>query len=1416
MLPKLKPAPLSVVEQPQDQPDQLAVSLDEPVLKEPPPTTLVQQQPQATQQQPQETQPQQLEPKTEQEVEFRASVSFADQILQGNIKPLSVDTGAPSQESIIEGIRQTSLPPVLTDIGSEYGDALIYAPEIIATKVPTVYNTLDPTSTRDLIKQGYAGINDAAARRFAERQAATEQAQRILEKRDSLPNVPRVDRPWNARPAEHSNNPWLDILFGKEEVRNSTRFSPNLDPRKASYGQAGSGLLGGLNYIIGLPLNFLAGLGAEIEDLKRRWDEKALLKLAESNPGAAMATAAFIRGKSKTPFVNRNFITTDKGIVANTPNKEAIEYAQRYIRELFKPQKRTNAIIGYDETKASQRNLLIEALRGAQLGDTNDPKETNKGVFFSPRRPRNVRGAPATTPIKAARPVQQFVNDVFAVAKADPLGTGIELFTQLFLDPWNWALSAPVGTAIKRLAQAARRTTTSNTAQAAKAALTVQRASKATQQVVNRASSVLPPPPAAARQATKAAQQAASATGTASAQATRAAAQATGAAGQAASASAQQATRVAGSLPLNEATQVAQQAAQAAAQSAQGAAQAAAVAMAASRSSSPSAARSAARSARQAAEAAQQAAEVARRAAQAAGEPISELLTPKVGGRSASQVASSAAEAAAYYAKLAEEAAAALQQKLTGRTASQLPGSAPRVPLPAGPDSPKLPGAPESPQLMGRQPAPALEGAADAPQLTGKADSPQLPGAPPSPALEGAPDLPRLGGTPPAPALEGTQELPQLAGKAPSPALEGAAELPQLTGKAPAPALEGAPEAPALTGVPEAPALEGAPDLPVLRGTPESPQLPGVSPAPALRGTPPAPALEGAAEAPTRPLLEGSAEPPKLMGKAQAPALEGAAEAPKLQGAAEPLALPEGFAPPAVVSVETEAPIKLTREALKAEPTRAKFGLQNANEVMTQYLQPVGKPKTKLPRNSPAEVALRVGVGKPSPNKIEVPANLVLKGIDDAPGGVRGAATKTLLDAAEQLAANKAVVNAQLAALDELFTLAVDFGRKPLDRAAYELLTPATIKRVLQTGGRLNLPPKAFRSLSKRIRDLLEIGDYDAIAAVDELVRSGSFDAIANSISAANNSVLSRFPRVAQEDKLALKSLNIEKTNKFLIDLPKTLYHGTAISEWSPNYNLDLFATRGELGSGLYFMDKSKSAELYAKALVTDNVAPETLRKTINPAVYAVQHKLETTLNARAELTKDLVASIVQALPPNLRNPLLRKETQSFSELLDALEEQIVKQNLDTSEEGLRRISNAISSGLRRTGFDSVFDPQSGFIMALDESSLKTSKVKPVEPPTSAMEAIVARYNADAFAAYHFPERLSADANLRDSTAKLLNQLNESIDLRLREVQQELIRRGAQPRDSVLPPMPERTTMPTTVEEALRKFAARSTSPCQP
>jgi hypothetical protein len=1284
------------------------------VLKEPPPDTLVQQQPQATQQQPQETQLQQPEPTTEQEGEVSASVPLADQILQGDIKPLSVDTGAPSRDSIIEEIRQTSLPPVLTDIGSEYGDALIYAPEIIATKVPTVYNTLDPTSTRDLIKQGYAGINDAAARRFAERQAATEQAQRILEKRDSLPNVPRVDRPWNARPAEHSNNPWLDILFGKEEVRNSTRFSPNLDPRQSSFGQAGSGLLGGLNYLLGLPLNFLAGLGAEIEDLKRRWDQNALLKLAETNPGAAMANAAFIRGKSKTPFINRDFIATDKGIVPNTPNKEAVEYAQRYIRELFRPKKRTNAIIGYDETKASQRNLLIEALRGAQLGDTNDPKETNKGVFFSPRRARNVSGAPATTPIKPARPVQQFVNDVLAVAKADPLGTAIELFTQLVLDPWNWALSAPVGTAMRRLAQAARRTKTANTAQAAKAALTVQQASKATQQVVNRASSVLPPPPAAARQATRAAQQAAQATSTSA---------------------------------IVTSSQVAQQAAQAAAQSAQGAAQAAAAAMAASRSSSYSAARSAARSARQAAEAAQQAAEVARRAAQAAGEPISELLTPKIGGRSTSQVASSAAEAAAYYAKLAEEAAAALQRKLTGRTAPQLPGlpgSSPRGSLPPGPELPKLSSAPESTQQMRQQPKPALEGAADAP-LTGKAEAPQLPEAPPSPASEAAPDLPEL---------SGAEELPQLAEKAASPALET---------------------------------------------PPKSSQPPDVSLAPAVGETPPSPALEGAAEA---------------------------------TNVKRKVRLRTRRKNPAAVSVEMETPVKFNNEARRFDIVKAKIGAQDLNRVMRPYVDPTDRQLPKITRNSPADVAIRIKIGVPSPNTIEVPANLVLKGIDDTPGGVRGAATKTLLDAAEQLASNKIVVNAQLENLDLLYGLAIDFGRKSLNRAAYEILTPDTVRRVLLTGGNLNLPFQAELSLAQKLQELIEAGDYDlakqiqellvegdydTIAARNALVRSSSFDALVNSISETNNSVLTSFPRVAEESKLALKALNSESPTKFLINLSETLYHGTAISDWSPNYNLDLFATRGELGSGLYFINKSQPAEMYAKALVPENVSPETLKKTINPAVYAVRHNLETTLNAREKLSRDLLEAIIQDLPSEIQKPILKKQKpKSYIELLDDVEEQIVRKNLDTTEEELRTISEAISSSLRRLGFDSVYDPKSGFVMVLDNNSLKPSKVEPVKPPTSAMEAVVARYNADAYAAYHFPERLSADANLRDSTAKLLNQLNESIDLRLREVQQELIRRGEQPRESVLPPMPEHLTMPTTVEEVLKQFPPRSTSVCLP
>jgi hypothetical protein len=1321
-LPEFKPAPTrEIVEQFQNQPNQLVVSLNEPVLEEPPTDTPVQQQlqetqlqqPQATQQQPQETQ-QQPEPKTEEEAEVRASVPLADQILQGDIKPLSVDTGAPSRESIIEGIRQTSLPPVLTDIGSEYGDAQIYAPEVIATKVPTVYNTLNPTSTRDLIKQGYAGINDALARRFAERQAATEQAQRILEKRNSLPNVPRVDRPWNARPAEQSNNPWLDILSGKEEVRNSTRFSPNLDPRKASYGQAGSGLLGALNYILGLPLNFLAGLGAEIEDLKRRWDQNALLKLAESNPGAAMATAAFIRGKSKTPFFNKNFIATNKGIVPNTPNKEAVEYAQRYIRELFRPQKRTNAIIGYDETKASQRNLLLEAFRGAQLGDTNDPKETNKGVFFSPRRPRNVRGAPATTPIKAARPVQQFVNDVFAVAKADPLGTAIELITQLFLDPWDWALAAPVGTALKRLAKAARRTKTANTAQAAKAALTVQQASKATQQVVNSASSVLASPPAAARQATKAAQQAIQATSTAAAQA----------------------TRVAGSVTLNEATQVAQQAAQAAAQSAQGAAQAAAAALAASRSSSQSAARSAARTARQAAEAAQQAAEVARRAAQAAGEPISELITPKIGGRSTSQVASSAAEAAAYYAKLAEEAAAALQRKLTGRTAPQLPGlpgSSPRGSLPPGPELPKLPSAPESPPAP--DVPPALEGAADAP-LTGKAEAPQLPEAPPSPASEATPDLPELSGTPASPALE---------------------------------------------------------------TPPKSPPAPDddVALAPAVGETPPSPALEGAAEA------TNVKRKVRLRRKK-----------------------------PAAVSVEMETPVKFNSEARRFDIVKAKIGAQDLNRVMRPYVDPTDRPLPKIIRNSPADVAIRIKIGVPSPNTIEVPAKVVLKGIDDTPEGVRGAPTKILLDAAEQLASNKVVVNAQIENLDLLYGLSIDFGRKTLNRAAYEILTPDAVRRALLTGGSLNLPPQAELSLAQKLQELIEAGDfelakqiqellvegdYDTIAARDVMIRSSSFDALINSISEVNNAVLTSFPRVAEESKLALKALNSQSPTKFLIDLPKTLYHGTAISDWSPNYNLDLFATRGELGSGLYFIDKSQPAEMYAKALVPENVSPETLKKTINPAVYAVQHNLETTLNAREKLSKDLIEAIVQDFPSELQNPILKKQKpKSYIELLDDVEELIVRKNLDTTEEELRTISEAISSSLRRLGFDSVYDPKSGFVMVLDNNSLKPSKVEPVKPPTSAMEAVVARYNADAYAAYHFPERLSADANLRDSTAKFLNQLNESIDLRLREVQQELIRRGEQPRESVLPPMPEHVTMPTTVEEVLNQFPPRSTSVCLP
>jgi hypothetical protein len=1086
-----------------------------------------------------------------------------------------------TEQTVVGAAQQ--MPQILQDIGLFSNDSRIYAPEIIQTRKPQLFNTIDTKSTADLIRQGVLALNSTAARRYQAQQQAIEQAERNLSDRNRLVNVPRSDKQWHAIPAENNSNLWLDILFGNEKQRKETNFNP----LRGEFGQAGAGLLGGLNYLIGLPLNFFAGLGAEIEELKRRWDEKSLLKLAESNPRAAMATAAFIRGKSKTPFGNIN-------LVPQTPNKEAVEYAQRYIRELFKPTKRTNAIIGYDETKASQRNLLIEALRGAQLGDTNDPKETNKGVFFSPRRPRNVKGKPSDNPIG------QFVNDILAVAKSDPLGTAIEIGTQLF-NPFDNLVGDVFRAGMRKLSR--------------------RGAPKATNLPVP--SSSPPPPP-----------------------------------------SSPPPQGIAG-IPNRPGP----------------------------------------------------------------------VPTPPVGSA---------------------------QWTPTPRVSpSGAAGQAPTGPAAAGKAGSALSSPPSAPSASS----------------AGRAASSLSP--PPS-----APSSASAGRA--ASSLSSPTASSSSSGRAFSSLSEGADE--PLT-------MEAWLESEAASRVGAASKAEPA----------------------AL----PEPKTEVEVE-----FVNPALKKADSLGKTQTEALVRAEEQtleqtlPPLQEEAwldkgQPL-------PPAQIETKALAGETIPSTNVVAVPL-------DDVEVIKREVPPIAPSTEGIPPTSPGGMALRIGLGRAEELPIKTSSSLFLKGIDDVPGGLKAAPTERLLEAAEQIAAHKAIVRKQLMQLDELFETTYDFGRRyePL-ALPYSRLDAPTILRAINNEARLNLPKQALAALTKELREAISEANYDQLSSLLQKERK-TLTEFAEAVAKANNEVVESVAKASSQ--LA------EGAEEFVVRAPAKLYHGTAIANWSPSYNLRLYGTRGELGTGLYLIEKPRTVKMYAEALITENAAPFIEGKQLKPAIYEISASFSKSLNARGKLqtSSPIVERILDNIPEPLRTNTLKEikknKTTNYNKILDKLEANIVKSGFEPNESFLRDIYATVSENLRQLGFDSVYDKQSGFVLALDETKLKTTNIFEVKKQPTALDAVIARYNADAYSAKYYKDRLSVDANLRDSAAKILNQTEASLDDRLRQILDEIAERKLfdDATSEILPPKKKKQetkkTKPSvseapdpssSMDEQLSSLQNRSTNPCEP
>lgn len=916
-----------------------------------------------------------------------------------------VGTGTryPTEAEILKGVGQFQLPSILNDIGNEQGDDRLYAPETIITKVPSVYNTLNTNSTRDLVKQGYAGINDAVGRRNAETAAATARSQEVLENRNRLLNVPRVDKPWNASPAENSNNPFMDILFGKEEHRKEQPFKP----QEGSYGKQGAGLFGGLNYLLNLPLNASVAVAGEV------------------NEAAANILQTF-----------------------GVKKEDARNFARNGVLGLLPERMRPSSVLGFDWKKAEERNLIHDALVGDPVGDTNDPKGKNKGVYFSPRRATTVRSRQIENGSPLSK-IDQAFNDVVAVAQNDPIGTVIEVGTQLF-NPGDIIVDNVWTAAWRKFA----------TKKAA---------------------------PAAAAQA-----------------------------------------------------------------------------------------------------------------------------------------------------------------------------------VPQTPKPPKKGGA-----IVKRQPFAEPIG----------------------------------------------------------------------------------------NGIKvEMGSAEWEPPIPVN---------------------------------------------PNAIVKKQAPAAGGTVNPPRIQ---------------------MEAVLEKPSRFPATEPTKSPRILIGETEVVQKALPPTieksaveGIPYVEFV-NTPAGTAMKVGVGKPSEIPIEVPPVVTVKGVDDLPGGIGSASTDDLIEAAEQLAAHKAAVAQPQKQLDDLFETTVDFGRKPVDNVPYENLTPDAAYRTIANGARFNIPDQAFERLQVLMPDivpLLRESNYDDLSSL--MVRQGiTMREIAKLVSEANNA--------------ALADIAVTVTSpaaKYVAQMPAKLYHGTALADWTPNYNLRINGSRGELGAGLYLIEKPMIAKNYAAATMGENVPAGALNKEISPAVYDISHSFKATLDARAKMPssepmlKQLLDGLPEELQKNVMRSLQRDKNASYVSLWNKLEANLVRSGLEPTEETLRTVNNVVSENLRTLGYDSVYDAKSGFALALDETKVIKGEARPVPTAAHPMRGLEARYNADAYTAKYFPERVSTDANLRDSAAKILNQVEDSIDQKLRKVQQEIIKRGQEPRDTVLPPREsfrrtEAQPKPATMEEALKDIPARSDNPCQP
>jgi hypothetical protein len=429
-------------------------------------------------------------------------------------------------------------------------------------------------------------------------------------------------------------------------------------------------------------------------------------------------------------------------------------------------------------------------------------------------------------------------------------------------------------------------------------------------------------------------------------------------------------------------------------------------------------------------------------------------------------------------------------------------------------------------------------------------------------------------------------------------------------------------------------------------------------------------------------------------------------------------------------------PPRVPMEATVDETQKQTQGGALARQGQAEELNP---PRVPMEANLSGALAKRGQAEELSPPRVQMTATL-----DD------------LQAQARILAEQKLSVEAPLKQLEEVFDETVDVGRRTLDEVPLRLLTEGDVVKALDYEASLRLS----RQLPASVVEAAAKGDTRSLLAQAE-----AFGGIQGLVQAHNR---------ALQDLSSKITPDVVAKARLASDLPPVVYHGTALEQWQP-YNVIETGSRGELGSALYTTRSYAEAVEYSRATVGNNRPTEIAYDSIAPQVVALDtSKLLAPLDARLtlEAQDELVQAVVRNLPANVKESLGSLPNQlSFADLTSRLDRA-------TAEAGggeglLKQVSDSVSDTLRASGYDSAFDPQSGWLAVLDNGKLSVVKQEYLPEP-SAVQAAVARYNADSLAAGHYPKHVTSDANLRDSSFQVLDQARNSLDEKLEEVQQQL------------------------------------------